>query len=94
MSEQSSRADERIQDERIQEEVRLRFTSDEELDASKILVVVREGRVTLDGSVDTRGMRHRAGDVVGAVEGVVSVKNRVVVRLGLLGELARRLRGR
>lgn len=78
-------------DSHIREEVRLRFQSDGELDASKILVLVRNGQVTLDGSVDTRKMRHRAGDVVGSVAGVTSVKNRVVVRLGLLSELGRRL---
>jgi osmotically-inducible protein OsmY len=89
MNEQRARADERIR-----EEVRFRFRSDGELDASKILVLVRNGEVTLDGSVDTRKMRQRAADVVGAVKGVTSVKNRVVVRLGPLSELARRFRDR
>ncbi len=78
-------------DERIREEVRFRFSSDGELDASKILVLVRNGQVTLDGSVETRRMKDRASDVVGAVQGVTSVKNRVVVKLGPLHELARRL---
>jgi osmotically-inducible protein OsmY len=79
-------------DQRIQEAVRLRLSSDREVDVSKVLVLVRNGQVTLDGSVDTRQMRRRLGNVVKATAGVTSVKNRVVVKLGLLSEVALRLR--
>jgi osmotically-inducible protein OsmY len=81
-------------DERIRDEIRFRLRSDDEIEASKILVVVREGHVTLDGSVETRKHRSRAGDLAQSVEGVSSVKNRVVPKLGPLSELARRLRGK
>jgi osmotically-inducible protein OsmY len=79
-------------DGRIREAIRLRLRNDGELDASKILVLVRNGQVTLDGSVDTRQMRRRAGEIAQATSGVASVRNRVVVKLGLLSEVALRFR--
>ena len=82
------------QDERIRDEIRFRLRSDDEIESSKILVVVRDGHVTLDGSVETRHHRSRAGDLAQSVQGVSSVKNRVVPKLGPLSELAQRLRGK
>ncbi len=81
-------------DARIRDEIRFRLRNDEEVDPSKILVVVREGHVTLDGSVETRHLRARAGELAESIRGVKSLKNRVVVRVGALSELAQRLRNK
>lgn len=50
-------------DARIYEDICDRLTVDSHVDASDIDVNVRDGDVTLRGSVPTREMRRRAGDV-------------------------------
>lgn len=80
-----------VSDEHLRKEIRARLLSERKLDPSKMLVVVRGGTVTLDGSVETRLERRVAGELVKGVEGVAAVHNRLVVRLGFLGELAKRV---
>lgn len=66
-------------DERLTEEINERLTDDADLDASEITVRVAEGKVTLEGLVDQRWMKHRAEDIADACIGVKEVDNRIQV---------------
>ena len=77
-------------DERIREEIRAqlsqpfgRFDSselaDERLDASGVTVTVDGGKVTLDGTVPERRMKHYIEDLVEACPGVQDIENRIRV---------------
>ena len=66
------RADESIADELID-----RFTDHPELDATRILLEVEDGTVTLSGEVPARGMKHLAEDIAAAVHGVGELHNRI-----------------
>lgn len=66
-------------DERIHEDLCERLTEDAFVDASNIEVTVKEGEVVLAGSVETRGMRHRAEDIADMVPGVGHVQNNLRV---------------
>jgi osmotically-inducible protein OsmY len=67
-------------DERIREEVCDWLTEDPRIDASDIEVEVREGEVTLAGSVRTREEKRFTEDVVERVMGVREVNNNLKVR--------------
>lgn len=69
----------RRSDERLMEDISERLTDDEDLDASEITVRVLEGKVTLEGTVDHRWMKHRAEDIADACTGVKDVDNRILV---------------
>ena len=69
----------RRSDQRIQEEVCDRLTSDPHVDASEIQVTVKDGEVTLEGSVMERRMKRLAEDCVETVSGVSQVHNRLRV---------------
>jgi hypothetical protein len=66
-------------DERIRDEVCDRMTEDPMLDASEIEVEVRQGEVTLCGSVMSRDQKRRAEDVAERVGGVKDVTNQLRV---------------
>lgn len=53
--------------------------SQEILDAARIDVFVEDGKVVLEGSVNAFWKKHRAGEVVLAVDGVREVDNRLAV---------------
>ncbi|GAB6195146.1 BON domain-containing protein [Lysobacter xanthus] len=63
----------------ITEELNERFTDDDLLDASEILLRSEDGRVLLTGNVPERWMKHRAEDIAESVRGVVDVENRIRV---------------
>ena len=62
-------------DERVREEVCERLTDDWSVDASDITVQVRDGEVTLQGSVPSREQKRRASECVEEVSGVRDVFN-------------------
>ncbi|MCQ4165591.1 BON domain-containing protein [Tahibacter harae] len=66
-------------DERVREDVSECLAEDPYVDASNIDVVVREGVVTLSGSIAQRRLKHRAEDLAGACRGVREVDNRLRV---------------
>ncbi|QSX77573.1 BON domain-containing protein [Agrilutibacter solisilvae] len=66
-------------DERLMEEINERLTDDDDLDASDISVRVADCKVTLEGTVDQRWMKHRAEDIADACSGVKEVDNRITV---------------
>jgi osmotically-inducible protein OsmY len=67
-------------DERIHEEVCDRLTQHGRVDASEIQVQVKDGEVTLSGTVHDRRMKREAENVAEGVSGVVDVHNQL--RLG------------
>jgi hypothetical protein len=70
----------RRSDQRIQEDVCDRLTQDPQVDASEILVSVREGEITLEGTVAERQMKRIAEDCAGSVAGVSQVHNRLRIQ--------------
>jgi osmotically-inducible protein OsmY len=67
-------------DDRIKEEVCECLTDDASIDASNISIEVKDGIVTLTGSVDDRNMKHRAEDLAEDISGVKDVENRLSVQ--------------
>lgn len=70
----------RRSDERIRDEVCDCFTDHDELDASEIEVTVRNGEVTLSGSVDHRFAKRLAEDLAEKVPGVDEVQNQIRIK--------------
>jgi hypothetical protein len=66
-------------DDRIHEEICERLTRHPGIDASEIDIKVKEGEVTLSGTVYERRFKHMAEDVADAVSGVKDVKNEIKV---------------
>ena len=69
-------------DERIYDDVCQRLMQSGSLDASDIEVKVDSGEVALNGSVDSRGSKRLAEDIVDSVPGVQDVHNRLRIRTG------------
>lgn len=66
-------------DDRLKEDISERLTEDYAIDASDISVEVRNGTVTLTGTVDERWMKHHAEDLVDRCSGVQDIENRLTV---------------
>ena len=80
-------------DQRIREDVCDRLSDDDELDASEITVTVKDGEVTLAGTVTDRRAKSRAEDLAESVSGVRDVDNKLRKNKGLLQEMGERLTG-
>jgi hypothetical protein len=80
-------------DDRIREDVCDRLSDDDELDASEITVAVKDGEVTLEGSVSDRRAKQRAEDLAESVGGVRDVDNKLRKNKGMLQEMGERLTG-
>jgi hypothetical protein len=70
-------------DERILEDVSDRLTDDAMVDASEIEVQVRQGEVTLTGTVRDRDQKRRAEDLAERVSGVKDVINALRIVAGV-----------
>ena len=66
-------------DDRIREDICDRMTEDPILDASEIEIDVRQGEVTLTGSVTSRDQKRRAEDIAERIGGVRDVTNQLRV---------------
>ena len=66
-------------DERIVEEICERLSDDPLIDASDITVRSDGGSVVLEGSVDSRVVKHRVEDIVDDCVGVAGIQNRLKV---------------
>jgi osmotically-inducible protein OsmY len=66
-------------DDRIREELSDRLTDDHGVDASEISVQVKQGDVTLTGTVATREQKRRAEDIAERTSGVNEVTNQIRV---------------
>jgi hypothetical protein len=82
-----------LHDDQIETDVRERLQQATDVDASEIEIGVEAGVVTLSGSVETRDMKHVAGDIAARVLGVSQVLNQLHVEQPLLDELRERLTG-
>jgi hypothetical protein len=69
-------------DERIREDVSDRLMYRDDIDSSEVSVTVAGGKVTLDGTVPERRMKHEIEDVAVACAGVQDVDNRIRVQRG------------
>lgn len=67
-------------DERIKEDVNDRLTDDPHIDASDIEVDVKNGEVTLTGTVENRFAKRHAEDLAERISGVRDVENRIKIR--------------
>ena len=67
-------------DDRITDQVRIRLANDADVKASALDVIVKDGVVTLRGSVDTSRGKVRAEQLTRKVKGVKHVINELVVR--------------
>ena len=66
-------------DSRIQEEICDILTDDPHLDATNIEIAVKEGEVTLSGTVETRAARRHAEELIEDLSGVGHVQNNLRV---------------
>jgi len=69
-------------DDRICEDVCQRLTDDPHVDASDIEVSVKEGEVTLTGTVQDRQMKRAAEDAIAELSGVRDVHNQIRIQSG------------
>jgi len=67
-------------DARIAEDVNDRLTDDAWIDATGVMVEVKEGEVTLNGTVYRREDKRRAEDIADRISGVVHVQNNLRVQ--------------
>jgi hypothetical protein len=67
-------------DERIEEDVNDHLTEDADIDASDIQCAVRNGEVTLTGTVSGRDVKRRVEDLVESISGVSDVQNNLRVK--------------
>jgi osmotically-inducible protein OsmY len=66
-------------DERLKEDISERLMSAMHVDASEVSVEVKDGKVTLEGSVPERRMKHCIEDMVDDCMGVKDIDNRIRV---------------
>ena len=67
-------------DERLREDISERLMYAMEIDSSEVTVNVSDGRVTLDGTVPDRYMKHSIEDLVDECPGVQDIDNRIRVQ--------------
>lgn len=66
-------------DQRIQEDVCERLSEETHMDVTEVTVNVKDGVVSLEGSVDSRSVKHRIEDIADSCSGVKDVQNRLSV---------------
>jgi len=66
-------------DDRIREDISERLMLADGIDSSEVTVSVKDGRVSLEGTVPTRGMKHAIEDLADYTAGVTDVDNRIRV---------------
>jgi osmotically-inducible protein OsmY len=73
-------------DDRIKEDLSERLSDDPYIDAGDINIDVKNGVVTLSGSVDERYLKHRVEDIADNCGGVKDVENKLTVRKAGTGQ--------
>jgi len=66
-------------DERLKEDISERLYDTQHIDSSEVTVDVTEGKVTLEGTVSDRYMKHAIEDLVDQCPGVKDIENRIRV---------------
>jgi len=67
-------------DERLREDISERLMYAMEIDSSEVTITATDGRVTLDGTVPDRFMKHAIEDMVDECPGVQDIDNRIRVQ--------------
>lgn len=67
-------------DDRLREEISERLMMADSIDSSDVTIVVKEAKVTLEGSVPNRRMKHAIEDLADQCPGVQDVDNRIRVQ--------------
>jgi osmotically-inducible protein OsmY len=67
-------------DERLREDISERLMMADSIDSSEVSVIVKDAKVTLEGSVPNRRMKHAIEDLADQCPGVQDVDNRIRVR--------------
>ena len=67
-------------DERLKEDISERLMQSEHVDSSDVTVNVIAGKITLEGNVPTRYMKHYIEDLADGCPGVQDIENRIRVR--------------
>lgn len=67
-------------DERIQEDLNERLFHDDEIDASEVEINVKDGVVTLNGTIEERRLKYRIEDLAESCSGVKDVTNNLRVK--------------
>jgi hypothetical protein len=66
-------------DERLREDLSERLMMADNIDSSEVTITVKDAKVTLEGTVPTRYMKHFIEDLVDAAPGVQDIDNRIRV---------------
>jgi BON domain len=66
-------------DERLKEDISERLMQSHDVDSSEVTIAVMAGKVTLEGTVPDRYMKHYIEDLVDACPGVQDIENRIRV---------------
>lgn len=69
-------------DERLKEDICEKLMEADELDVEAVSIEVKEGHVTLEGTVKDRRMKHSIEDCVDAIHGVKDINNRIRLESG------------
>jgi hypothetical protein len=83
----------RRSDDRIREDINDALTSNPDIDATEIIVVVEAGEVTLSGTVDDRRDKRLAEDIAERVPGVNDVHNELRPKKGIGEKISEMLTG-
>ncbi len=67
-------------DERLKDDIAVRLMYRHDIDSSDVILEVKDGKVTLEGTVPERWMRYAIDDIAESVLGVQDVENNVRVR--------------
>jgi len=66
-------------DDRLRDDICERLYNTQHIDSSEVTVDVKNGKVTLEGTVPQRGMKRSLEDLIDALPGVQDIDNRVRV---------------
>ena len=75
-------ADKPVTDDMLYDQVRIRLTSDAVVKGGALQVDVKQGVVTLAGTVESSKQKDRAGSLTKKVKGVKQVINNIAVKTG------------
>jgi osmotically-inducible protein OsmY len=74
-------ADKPVSDDAIYDKVRINLASDIDVKGGNLKVDVKEGVVTLAGTVENQGQKDKAGHIAKKVKGVKKVVNNIEVKM-------------